>query len=221
MDAAPPSSPETPAHPPATGWRLRLRQSENLVAVACLGAMVLLPLTEAVLRKLFNVGIGPSATLTQYLWLILGMAGGALAARDQRLLSLSTLSAFLGDRAKDRARVVSHGFAAAITVVLCAAAWQFMLQERTAGNQVAYGIKRWMIEVAMPLGFGLIALRLLWNAVPPGKDAGSPRSSRPGSWRAASGLPSPPRNWYCPHSSRCSPPRCSAPPYSSHWAAPR
>lgn len=134
------------------------------MVVLALAGMVLIPLIEAVLRKTLNVGIAAAAPLVQHLGLILGMLGGAIAARDERLLSLSALTSLLKGRAKNVAQVFSQAFGAAITIVLCAAAWQFMSQERIGGNEIAYGIKRWMVELVMPLGFGLIAMRLLWNA---------------------------------------------------------
>lgn len=155
---------ETTIPLPATNPRHWLRQAENSIVVLSLAAMVLLPLTEATLRKLFNTGVAAAGSLVQHLCLILGMLGAAIAARDERLLSLSTLSTFLRGRAKAFTHLFTHAFGAAITLALCIAAWQFMQQERIAGNFLGYGIKRWVVVAVMPLGFGLIAARLWWNA---------------------------------------------------------
>jgi TRAP-type C4-dicarboxylate transport system permease small subunit len=148
----------------ASSWRPKLRQAEDWIPVLCFGTMLVLPLLEASLRKLFNTGIAASASLVQHCCLVLGMVGGAIAARDQRLLSLSTISTFLKGRAKSGAQLFSHSFGAGICIVLAVASCQFMLQEKAAGGAVAYGIKRWMVETCMPLGFGVIAGRLLWHA---------------------------------------------------------
>ena len=59
-----------------------------------LGLMMALPLLEIVLRR-FNSGISGSAELLQHLVLFVAMLGGAIAARENRLLSLSTFTAFL------------------------------------------------------------------------------------------------------------------------------
>ncbi len=148
---------------PATGWR---RIEDGFVA-ACLAAMVLLPLIQATTRGFFTAGLAAAAgPLTQHLCLVLGMAGGALAARDGRLLGLAPLSAGLKGRLGAAAHVFSHGFAAAVTVVLGLAAWAFVRDERTAGNLVALGLPRWVIELSMPAGFALIALRLWWKSAP-------------------------------------------------------
>ena len=164
MEATLTSSDEATISLPPFKWRHWFRQAENSVVVLSLAAMVLLPLIEATLRKCFNTGIAASASLVQHLCLVLGMIGGAIAAREDRLLSLSTLSNLLKGRAKTVGQIFSHGLAAAITTTLCIAAWQFVQQERVAGNLLAYGIKRWVIEAVMPLGFGLIAARLVWNS---------------------------------------------------------
>ena len=82
----------------------RLVATENVVVSFALAAMVLLPLAEAFLRKFFQAGISGSTSIVQHLTLVVGMMGGALAARDNRLLSLSTLSNLLKGRLKDAAQ---------------------------------------------------------------------------------------------------------------------
>jgi tripartite ATP-independent transporter DctM subunit len=155
---------ETATRSPAGARWVWIWRSENAVVVLCLAAMVLLPLVEATLRKFFNTGIAASASIVQHLCLMLGMLGGAIAARDGRLLSMGTLTAWLPDRARPATRVFSQAVGAALTLALGMASWQFMRQEQLAGNVLAYGIKRWWVEAFMPLGFGLIAVRMLWNS---------------------------------------------------------
>src|SRR5712671_4994547 len=71
--------------------RSPLHTVEDLVASLTLGAMVLLPLVESTLRHTFQTGISGATLIEQHLGLILGMLGGAIAAREGRLLALSTL----------------------------------------------------------------------------------------------------------------------------------
>src|SRR6266568_3904062 len=125
---------------------------------------MLLPLIEIVGRKLFHGGISGAAAFEQHLVLIIGLLGGMFAARDRRLLALSTLTSFLKGRWQAFARVLSSAFAAGITIFLCLAALQLVQAEKGGGAMLAYGIPRWTIQMIMPLGFGVIALRLLWHA---------------------------------------------------------
>ena len=156
-------APEGAAHPPP--GRLRwLWDAEQLLVALALAALMLLPLIEIVGRKLFHRGLDSAAALQQHLVLIIGLLGGMFAARDRRLLSLSTLTTFLKGRSQTFARVFSSAFAAGITVFLCLAAVQLVQSEKGGGKLLAYGIQVWTVQLIMPVGFGVIALRLLWHA---------------------------------------------------------
>jgi TRAP-type C4-dicarboxylate transport system permease small subunit len=132
-------------------------------------ALVALPLTEIVLRR-FHTGISGATAFVQHFTLMVGMLGGAIAAREGRLLSFSSLASFFKGKLKTMALILSSGTAAAISALLCVASIQFVLSERSSGGRLAYGIPLWIIELALPLGFGLIALRLVWHSAPAWKE---------------------------------------------------
>lgn len=151
--------------PQKPGGRLQwLWQAENLIVALALAALVLLPITEIVGRKLFKAGVPGGAALQQHLVLIIGLLGGMFAARDRRLLSLSTLTNFLKGRWQIFARVFSSSFAAGITVFLCLAAVQLVQTEKEGGKLLIPGVPLWTVQLIMPIGFAVIALRLLWHA---------------------------------------------------------
>jgi tripartite ATP-independent transporter DctM subunit len=153
------------SNPAEPAGRLRwLWRAENLLVALALAALMVLPLIEIVGRKFFHGGLNGGASLQQHLVLIIGLLGGMFAARDRRLLSLSTLTNFLTGRWQTFARVFSSAFAAGITVFLCLAALQLVQSEKGGGKILAYGIPIWVVQGIMPLGFGIIALRLLWHA---------------------------------------------------------
>jgi len=145
------------------GRRRWLREGEELLVSLALGALVLLPLVEILLRKLFHIGLSGTSAFQQHLTLWIGLLGGMLAARDNRLLVLSTLTQFLKGRWQAFARVFSGAFAAGISVFLGLAAWQLVQSEKEAGGVLAYGIPVWTVQLIMPAGFLVIALRLLWK----------------------------------------------------------
>jgi C4-dicarboxylate transporter, DctM subunit len=150
---------------PRPGGRLHwLWQAENLLVALALVVLILLPLSEVIGRKFFHGGLVGGAAMQQHLVLIIGLLGGMFAARDRRLLSLSTLTNFLKGRWQTFARVFSSAFAAGITVFLCLAALQLVQSEKGANKILAYGIRVWTVECIMPIGFAVIAMRLLWHA---------------------------------------------------------
>jgi C4-dicarboxylate transporter DctM subunit len=144
-------------------WKGGVWKSENLLMTFCLATMVLLPVADMALRSTTIVVPGSSA-IQCHLTLFVCMIGGAIAAREARLLSLSTVTAFLKGRWKTSARFFSGSVAAAFTVVLTIASVKFVLQQREAGNILAYGVPIWIPQAILPLGFAAIALRLIRHA---------------------------------------------------------
>jgi len=135
---------------------------ENAAVSVALFAMVLIPLAESFLRRTFHVGIPASTSIVQHMVLVVGMLGGAIAARDGRLLLLSTLgeTAARGSL-KGVLRIFTSGVSASISAFLCLAAYQFVQTERVVGKILVYGIPVWLIECVLPLGFAAIAIRIL------------------------------------------------------------
>ena len=158
-DIAPISAEAAPA-----GWRGVLRNAENLLVVVALALMALLPCLEIALRKLFNSGVPGSVPIVQHLVLVVSMLGGAIAARDNRLLALSSLTSFFKPDFRRLAAVFSHGFAAGLCALLTVVASDFVLASRKLGKVLVFDIPVWTVQALLVLGFAAIALRLVWHA---------------------------------------------------------
>src|SRR5437867_9822967 len=146
------------------GWRRVLLSSENLFLSVLLGAMAIIPIAEIVLRSTLGFGVPGSSSIVQHLTLAVGMLGGAVAAREARLLSLSTGATLLSGRLRAAARVFSGSVAASIAALLCVASVQFVLSERQGGQKLVGDVPLWLVETMLPLGFGMVAYRLLRHA---------------------------------------------------------
>ncbi len=154
-----------PAAPPPV-WKRAISaacRAENLLVVLALGVMMLLPLLEIVLRK-FKGGLTGSQAIVQHLTLAVGMLGGALAARDARLLSMSALPTILKGRWKTAAAILANGFAAMMAAFFTVASVQFVQFEKEGGTKLAYDVPVWIVQMLFPIGFGIIALRLIWKS---------------------------------------------------------
>jgi TRAP-type C4-dicarboxylate transport system permease small subunit len=148
---------------PATVIRQRWHLGEDSILAFILGTMIALPLLEIVLRQ-FSSGIPNAPEFQRHLTLLVGMAGGAIAARESRLLALASSATLFHGRGQFVARILSSSAAAAVTAVLCAASLRFVIEERASGGTLPYGVPRWIVQLALPLGFGVIAVRLLWHS---------------------------------------------------------
>jgi len=133
---------------------------ENAILAIALAAIAILPVAEMILRAAGSAGIPGSSAITQHLVLVVGMVGGAIAARERRMLSLSTVEAFLTGRARSIAHLVTHGLAAGVAAWLAVAGAQFVVDERAAAGELAWGIPLWWVQLVIPVGFALVALRL-------------------------------------------------------------
>ena len=96
-----------------------LHWGEDAVVSSAFALMVLLPVSEVALRFFFRGGIPSSVSVVQHLVLVVGMLGGALAARENRLLSFAGAAQWIRGPVADVARVVSHGVGAAMSAGLC------------------------------------------------------------------------------------------------------
>jgi TRAP-type C4-dicarboxylate transport system permease small subunit len=148
---------------PLPPWLRLLHSGENHLLALILMGMMVLPLAEILLRKVTGRGIAGSSAFVQHFTLLVGVLGGALAAREGRLLTLSSLPNLLKGHWKSAAIIFSRGVAAALSTVLCVVGWQFMLSE-PADKILAYGIPYRAFHLFLPLGFAAVALRLCWTA---------------------------------------------------------
>ncbi len=138
-----------------------LRLTENTIASVALLAMAFLPVAEAFLRSIFGVGLPGSFPFVQHLTLWVTFLGAALAAREGKLLALAT-GEFLPEGAwRESARIFAATVASAASILLCRASLDLVAIERQSGTEVALGLPVWVAQLAMPIGFGLIAIRLV------------------------------------------------------------
>ncbi len=140
-----------------------LARAENILISVILGVLVFLPLQDIILRRTRLV-IPASSAVQSYLTLFICMIGGAIAAREGRLLALSTVTTFIKGRVREFARFFSGSFAAAVTATLAYAGLTFVRHTRESGDILAYGVPLWIAQAILPLGFAIVAWRLIRHA---------------------------------------------------------
>jgi C4-dicarboxylate transporter DctM subunit len=143
-----------------------LHRIEDLAAGIALAAMFLLPMAEVVLRRLGTTGIPGSIPFVQHLTLWVAFLGAALAAREHRLLALATGALIPEGPAKSVASLLTDTVAASVSALLCVGAVQLVHEEYVAGTEIALGLRAWVAQLVLPIAFGLIAVRLAWQASP-------------------------------------------------------
>jgi len=140
---------------------------EDGIIATTLSLVVLVPVVELVLRGLFRTGIFAAAALEQHLGLVVAMLGAAIAARENRLLALSVLPTLLRGRARIVVVAIAGSIGVAVCLLLAWASFQFVVAERGAAKMLTYHVPVWLVQSVMPVGFTIIAWRLLRHTVSP------------------------------------------------------
>jgi C4-dicarboxylate transporter DctM subunit len=139
---------------------------EDVIAGLALAIMVVLPLLEILMRRLLGIGVPASGPIVQHLTLWVGFLGAAIAAREGKLLALATGTLVPAGRPRRAAAMFAAALGAAVAVVLASAAVELVRSEREVASSLGAGIPTWVAQLVLPIGFALIALRLVWRAGP-------------------------------------------------------
>jgi len=133
---------------------------EHGFSVIALALLTLLPITEIVLRR-FDSGIPGGTPFVQHLTLVVALLGGALAARDDRLLALATGSLLPAGPIATAAKALAGFVGATVAALLARAGIDLVRFEREAGRTITEGVPVWAFQVLLPLGFAAIAWRIV------------------------------------------------------------
>ena len=144
----------------ALRWLHRLET--GMVALLVL-AMVLLAGAQIVLRNAFDTGIAWVDPVLRAMVLWAAMLGALAAARDDKHIGIDFVTHFVHGRARRAMRSVTLLFAAGISALMAWHGYGLVQLDYGSGVEVG-GIPGWIVEAVIPVGFGLLALRLALRA---------------------------------------------------------
>lgn len=152
----------------ALRWLDRLENA--LIAILVL-AMVLLAGAQILLRNFFDTGIAWADPLLRAMVLWTAMLGALAAAREDKHIGLDVLAHFLHGRSKQVLRLVTLLFAAGICALMAWYGIGLVRLDYGSGISIA-GIPNWLLEAIIPVGFGLLAIRLALRSFQPARSVG-------------------------------------------------
>ena len=146
----------------ATGWLAWLHKLENGFLCLCIFSLILIGVSELswVQRILGRFRVPDAEMLIRHLTLVMGMVGGLIAARDRKLLAITSIQELLPKRYKARIEYFTGLIGVAISVWLGLASLQFVLTEREFADTFSFGLPLWWFQAFLPIGFFGIAIRL-------------------------------------------------------------
>jgi len=147
------------------GLRRLLLRLEDLLLGLVLSGMILLASSQILLRNLWEYSIpwGDPGLRLMVLWITL--LGAMAATRDHNHIRIDLLSRYLPHSLKRIAGRISDLFAALVCALLAWHAARFVLFEMEDGSRFLDLMPLWPLQLVMPVGFGIMALRLLLSAV--------------------------------------------------------
>ena len=146
--------------------REKISRFEDWVAVAVLAVMAILPCLEVLAREVFRTSITGSIVTVQHLTLWIGFVGAMLASREGRLLTLTGDTVWHVKRWGRWANLPADIVSVGVAVTLMVASYRLMMIEHTFPRPIVGPIQIWMAQLIMPLGFAVIAWRILWRSNP-------------------------------------------------------
>ena len=132
---------------------------EDAVLVIVLTSMILLAASQIVMRNFFNFGFIWSDEMLRMLVLYLAVAGAVAASRTDKHINIAILDRFLPDGVRLAVKIVIHLFTAVVCAVVTWYSVQFVQMSREFGDVLMGTVPAWVLQLIMPVGFGLICYR--------------------------------------------------------------
>ncbi len=138
---------------------------ENFLIVCTLSAIILLSLTQVVLRNIFEQGLPWADLLLRQLVLWVAFLGASLATRNDKHLSIDFLKYFLPSNWNKVIAFIPLIASAIISTYLSYYAWIFVQYEKEGGSILYGNIPTWVFQIILPIAFAMIALRFFIKAL--------------------------------------------------------
>ena len=144
-----------------------LRRLEDGILVSLLILMIGMAAGQVVLRNFFDSGLYWSDSLVRVAVLWVALVGAMVASRDDSHIRIDLVSRLVSPAYKHWVERLTRLFT---FIVLCLFTWgsgNFVYYEYV-DEAIAFGdVPAWMLEVIMPVGGGVIAMRYLLLAIKP------------------------------------------------------
>ncbi len=143
---------------------------EDGILVILLSVMILVAAAQILLRNFFDTGFpwGDQALRILVLWVAL--MGAVAASRENKHINIDVLLRFLSRRGRAMSQVAVGFFTAFVCGVVAFYAGRFVYLDYEAGAKVFDSLPAWIVELILPVGFAMIAIRYMIFTVAQLKD---------------------------------------------------
>jgi TRAP-type C4-dicarboxylate transport system permease small subunit len=139
--------------------------AEDTVLLVILISMILLAGTQIFLRNFFDTSLFWGDEMLRLMVLWLTVAGGLAASRMDKHISIEVLDRFLPAAAQYVAKILIDLFTAAICALVAWHSARFVMSSYEFGDTLLKNTPAWILQIILPIGFGLMAYRHLVLAI--------------------------------------------------------
>jgi len=138
---------------------------EDSLLTGLVASLLLLAVAQIILRNAFGQGIlwAEPAMRIAVLWI--AMIGGMVACREGGHIKINLFEVTVQGRARRVLASLAHLGACLTCATLAYASWLFVGYERMDGMTTFLNLPAWWFESILPVGFTVMALRFLRDAV--------------------------------------------------------
>jgi len=139
---------------------------EDVLLDLFLATMVLMVLMQILMRNLFQSGISGGDDLIRHLVLWIAFFGAGIATRNNSHVRIDVLTHLVKGRVSEYKDIVINLFSFGVCMILMVASCQFVFIEYESQAYSQFlNLPIWIMEIVMPLGYLVIALRFAQNSV--------------------------------------------------------
>ncbi len=142
----------------------RVKWGEDVLSLTAFLAMAALPCIEIFARLIKQPGIPGSSVIVQHLTLWIMFLGAILAARENKLLSLTGPIQKNRDEEDTLLIWFSRSVAIGVCLFLTWASFQLVKAEMASPRDVLPGVPVWVVQSIMPIGFFIIGIQIFLNS---------------------------------------------------------
>ncbi len=137
--------------------------AENATLVLLFTAMMLLAVTQIVLRVFFSSGFVWANDLIKLIVLWITLVASIAASRSDRHLRIDVVSQFVPEKYARFPRLIVDSFAATVCAIL---AWHsYLYVKLLSGEVILFAIPAWVVYGILPLSLTIMAYRFLVSAL--------------------------------------------------------
>lgn len=139
--------------------------TEDALLLIILISMILLAGAQIFLRNFLDTSLFWGDEMLRLMVLWLTVAGGLAASRMDKHISIKVLDRFLPAGAQLASKVIIDLFTASVCALFAWHSARFVMGSYEFGDTLMKDTPAWMLQIILPIGFGLMAYRHLVLAI--------------------------------------------------------